>query len=235
MNALRRKLNSTRGASMLIALIYFLAAIAVGTVVLVAASSDAGRVAHNMDDQREFFAVESAVALVKDDFKNARFTAYCSEGYTETVVEDKDENDEVIGQHKEISDEYETADPNDASVSGSSILAKKVGDLASLWLETASVCSESTLRDLDDELSFTADVDDLPAVIGSITIDEDTWDITVALETESGSNAVTLFFGAAVRTFRKDSSSTTGADTFYDTTYTTTVKWADPIITKGVA
>lgn len=64
---MRQKLNSRRGASMLIALLFFLTAMMVGAVVLTAASANAGRAARSRREQQSYLAAASAAELVKED------------------------------------------------------------------------------------------------------------------------------------------------------------------------
>ena len=77
MNAVKKKLKSQRGASAVIALMFFVVASAVGAIVLSSASANAGRATHALSDQQEYYAVESALKLITDDFASGemRFPA----------------------------------------------------------------------------------------------------------------------------------------------------------------
>ena len=67
MQEIKRKLNSSKGASVIIALLYFLVAMMVGAVVLTAAATNAGSASHALKDQQEYYAVESAIKLIRSD------------------------------------------------------------------------------------------------------------------------------------------------------------------------
>ena len=67
MERIRGKLHSRTGASMLIALLFFLVAMTVGAVVLTAASANAGRVKRNRQEQQNYLAVASAAGLLRED------------------------------------------------------------------------------------------------------------------------------------------------------------------------
>lgn len=74
MKALRQKLHSRRGASILIALLFFLVCLMVGGVVLTAAAANAGRLTHLRQDQQTYFILSSAVRLLRDDLQGAAYT-----------------------------------------------------------------------------------------------------------------------------------------------------------------
>ena len=63
MERVREKLHSRTGASLLIALLFFLVAMTVGAVVLTAASANAGRIQNNRQEQQNYLAVASAAAM----------------------------------------------------------------------------------------------------------------------------------------------------------------------------
>ena len=69
MQAIRRKLNSQRGASMLMALLLMLVGIMV-SVVISAATSAAVNKRSEKEQQQAYLAVSSAAELVRDDFQS---------------------------------------------------------------------------------------------------------------------------------------------------------------------
>lgn len=75
MTNLRRKLNSQSGASIVIALVFFLVCLTVGAVVLTAATANAGRVTRIQKEQQAYFAVRSAAELLRDELAGESFTA----------------------------------------------------------------------------------------------------------------------------------------------------------------
>ena len=70
-----RKLKSTSGASIVIALVYFLLCLTVGAVIMTAATASAGRINRVTDEQQAYFAVRSAAELLRDDLAGKRFEA----------------------------------------------------------------------------------------------------------------------------------------------------------------
>ncbi len=80
-SAVKNKLHSRRGASLLIALLFFLTAMTVGAVVLTAAATNAGRIARSRQDQQNYLAVSSAAELIEEDLEGSKFKAE----YTKTV------------------------------------------------------------------------------------------------------------------------------------------------------
>ena len=61
------KLKSRRGASILLALVFVLLCVMVGTSILAAASSNAGRTRSNHDEQQIYLALSSSLRLVADE------------------------------------------------------------------------------------------------------------------------------------------------------------------------
>ena len=68
------KLNSRRGASILLALVFVLTCVMVGISVLSAAASNAGRTHSNHEEQQLYLSLSSALQLVADDLSNASYT-----------------------------------------------------------------------------------------------------------------------------------------------------------------
>ena len=64
--SIRKKLNSTQGASMIIALIFFLLTIGVGGMLLTAATTNAGRLSHLAEEQQAYLTTSSAARLLRD-------------------------------------------------------------------------------------------------------------------------------------------------------------------------
>lgn len=68
------KLNSRRGASLLLALTFVLVCVMVGISILSAAASNAGRTRSNHEEQQLYLSLSSALQLVADDMSNASYT-----------------------------------------------------------------------------------------------------------------------------------------------------------------
>lgn len=74
MKAVRQKLKSQQGASILLALLFFLICILVAVSLLMAAVSNAGKIRSNREEHQKHLAVSSALELVCDDFLKATYT-----------------------------------------------------------------------------------------------------------------------------------------------------------------
>lgn len=74
MKAVRQKLKSQQGASILLALLFFLICILVAVSLLMAAVSNAGKIRSNREEHQKHLAVSSALELVCDDFLTVTYT-----------------------------------------------------------------------------------------------------------------------------------------------------------------
>ncbi|MEG0115200.1 MAG: hypothetical protein RSA00_02125 [Hydrogenoanaerobacterium sp.] len=74
MTFIRRKLHSNMGASMPMALVFMMFSLAVAGVVLTAASANVGRTARIKHGQQDYFAVQSAARLMRDELQKLEFT-----------------------------------------------------------------------------------------------------------------------------------------------------------------
>ncbi len=257
--AVKHKLKSQGGDSLLTALLYFLAAMMVGAVVLTAAATNAGRLARNRQEQQNYLAVASAARLVARDIQNAAFSAGYTETTTRTTVTAVDKDGKPVEpQPAAPADTTEYAEIP-ASLSGSTLLTgKPKSEMANLFFSTVSEFHRIAPTEMKYALTFTADL--LPEVSGLMDIDTATHTITVTLYIEKDGeklNATVLTFAAQVA----DSDSTTEEETTttvetpadptavppteaisttttiktITTTYTTTVTWTGPVITKGAS
>ena len=123
MRRIRAKLNSSRGATILFALLVFMLCVVAGTAALTAASSNAGRFSHAGSDQQQYLSVSSAAGLLRDEFGGATFTAKISlkETYTwayRPIYSDPDDDSsEIVGYELDpdrTSTAYELIVPEDA-------------------------------------------------------------------------------------------------------------------------
>lgn len=225
-NALRRKLHSRTGASLLIALLFFLVALTVGAVALTAAATNAGRVARNRREQQDYLAVASAALLVKEDLRGTTFTM----GYQKTTVTSTDE------EGNSRSDVYYDKTSPVLSGEGELLRDGPKNDLARLYYSTAAALHTAAPAEMKYELEITAEK--LPDVFGSMEVDRTEtgrYTITVVLytRTEDGghANSTTLLFTPAVS--NTQSTAVSGDGSRETTTYTTAVAWDAPVITKG--
>lgn len=94
MEALRKKWNSSRGASILLALLFLLVCMMVGASVLMAAASNAGKIRSNREEQQKYFTLSSALTLLCDEIQEAEYVGQYYYGYVEVMkkVEYTDDN-----------------------------------------------------------------------------------------------------------------------------------------------
>ena len=96
MKRLRKKLHSERGASILLALLFFLVCMMVGASVLAAAASNAGKIRSNQTEQQKYLTLSSAIRLICDELnQQAKYTGKYKT-YEWTVPEKKDAEGNVI-------------------------------------------------------------------------------------------------------------------------------------------
>lgn len=73
MQSVRQKLHSQRGASVVMALMFFLICLMVGGVMLTAASANAGRLSHLRKNEQAYLSLSSAARLLRDDFEEIQY------------------------------------------------------------------------------------------------------------------------------------------------------------------
>ncbi|MCI2057283.1 MAG: hypothetical protein LKJ86_09090 [Oscillibacter sp.] len=74
MGAINRKLNSQRGVSMVIALVFFLACLMIGGAILTAATANGIKAKDRTADQQDYLAVASAARLLKHELGGTAYT-----------------------------------------------------------------------------------------------------------------------------------------------------------------
>lgn len=75
MGAIAQKLKSRRGASIILALMFFLVCAVIGGAVLASSVSNAGRLSHQAEEQQAYLTVSSAAKLVRDELSGISFSA----------------------------------------------------------------------------------------------------------------------------------------------------------------
>ena len=94
------KLNSRRGASILLALVFVLTCVMVGISVLSAAASNAGRTHSNHEEQQLYLSLSSALQLVADDLARTKYTPhvsdFCTVSKRQEPTDDTDEDGNPI-------------------------------------------------------------------------------------------------------------------------------------------
>lgn len=249
---MKRKLHSCRGASMLIALMFFLVTMTVGAVVLTAASSNAGRVERNRKEQQNYLSAASAVDLVREDISGAPGGSFTG-SYKKTVVETYHPA-KYDAEGNKISNAYTTRDTSFAKeapkVENSRLLPDLVSALDAIYDTT--VPAETGLRKAwdvtkDTELELEITAADMPVVKGNLIVTpndsasgQQRYGLTVTLglapeqEGDASAYSDTLsFYPKVTSRVESDSPQINGYKTTYITHYITTVTWEAPVITKG--
>ena len=244
---------------MLIALLFFLVTMMVGAVVLTAASTNAGRVTRNRQEQQKYLAVASAAELVKEDIAGVPEAAFTA-AYRKTVVEtfhpaEYNEQGELVSASyttRNTSYQFETGEPYGAKIVNSGLMSGLLDALTRIYGDT--VPSEVTgapqlelTTDVDLDLDFNAA--DMPIVTGSleVSLDNDSttgqrrYALTAVLgvkpeqEGDPSPYVSTMEFAPSVtERVQADEPVAEGNTTTYITHYITTVTWGTPVITKGV-
>lgn len=94
MNALKNKWRSRRGASILLALLFLLICLMVGSSVLMAAASNAGKIKSNKEEQQKYLTLSSALELVCGKLEEMRYTGQYTYTVDSTTTENTDPEDE---------------------------------------------------------------------------------------------------------------------------------------------
>ena len=228
---------------MLLALLFLLIGLTVGAVVLTAASAAAGHGARVRQEQQNYLAVSSAARLLEKDLAGAAFHGAYTGTYTETYVEaevDPETGEVAKPAETVVSDTVFKRSELPNSVTGSTLLKETEKELQAVYASTqadlgppappAPASAEYALRFSGEK--------GLPEVTGTLTIapadgpGTPVYAITAVLQTEGG-YAMTLRFQPQVTEDSDTARSTAGSVSTTVTTYTTTVTWDGPAISKG--
>ena len=74
MRNVRRKLNSKRGVTIVMALLFFVIAAIIGSIVITAASASLGRLSHIHNEQQAYLTVSSAAKLARGEVNGIKCT-----------------------------------------------------------------------------------------------------------------------------------------------------------------
>ena len=96
--ALKRKLQSQQGASLLLALLFLALCSLVSATILMAAASNAGKARSNLREHQSYLALSSAVDLICDEIVRSEYQGryHYEEEIIETPVEDPETGEETI-------------------------------------------------------------------------------------------------------------------------------------------
>lgn len=237
MSVIGRKLKSKAGISMAIALVFLLLCAMVGTVVLAAASVNAGKLSRERQYYRQTLALTSAADVITREVKGLTFVG--AHTMTETVITTVTVNGE------DTSTKVETKDPvyqgKDPALTGAKLLHGLRERLGALYVtQQPSSLFGGSVGGGDMALTFRANGEKgIPEVAGTLTLLSD-YSIQVVLR--SGQNSMTLIYPA-----QASDSVTAGKPTITSsedqkqtvkttvTEFTTKVTWGAPTLKEGGA
>jgi len=84
--AVKQKLRSRRGATLMAALLFFLVAAVCGSIILAAATATASRVKNQAKDAQAYYAVTSAAQLIRDDLMDSNWLITLEEQYEDNKI-----------------------------------------------------------------------------------------------------------------------------------------------------
>lgn len=243
--AIRQKLNRSTGASMLLALLFFLACMTVGAVVLTAAATNTGRIARNRQAQQTYLAAASAARLIAEDLDGQSFTGTYRKIVTETEIPPQKAPDGSVTPGYLQTDTRFLADP--PSLQNGRLLLPAESDLSALYRsalppETGLTLPPPTDISLPLRVTVPAESGTFPPVEGTLSIQTGSGSaplytatavIFALLEDGSRSDAMTITLTAQIHSDAVTQRSVSENVTVTTTTYTTAVTWSDPVIVKG--
>ena len=208
---------------MLLAILFLIVAISLGTVVMTAAHSAAGQRVSFREEQQDYLAVRSAVRLIESELKNAKYSA------SSRLIETLTYYPPVMEGAPSHTQENKKNEFMGSSVTGSKILESLKDDLDIILKDLLAAPLEAHTITIKSEHG-------MPDVIGTFKVSEDAdsrFDITVTLKSEDGSNAVTVHFSAMASSDARRDTFIDGNVTTTTTTDTVTVTWAVSTAAKG--
>lgn len=84
--AVKQKLRSRRGATLMAALLFFLVAAVCGSIILAAATATVSRVKNQAKDAQAYYAVTSAAQLIRDDLMDSNWLITLEEQYEDNEI-----------------------------------------------------------------------------------------------------------------------------------------------------
>ncbi len=237
MSVIGRKLKSKTGISMAIALVFLLLCAMVGTVVLAAASVNAGKLSRERQYYRQILALTSASEVLSKEVKGLTFVGAHTK--TETVTTT------VTVNGQDTSTKVQAADPvyegKNPVLTGAKLLQGLQDRLGALYVsQQPSLLAGGSVGGGGMALTFRANEEKgIPEVTGNLTLLPD-YSIQVVLR--SGQNSMTLIYPAQAsdsETAGKPTITTSGdqMQTVKTTVteFTTKVTWGVPTLKEGGA
>lgn len=200
-----KKIESTSGAAILLALLFFLLCAVAGSVVLAAGTASAGRVAGLKEDEQEYYTLTSAAKVIRDEITGEVISCWSLE------------------EPSAISDQSEVQYNQEPK-----------GYFQKLLKDAAAKVYMGRVQDADDyvkymKITVEGDTENTLSVDARFTIDSK-YNIDVVISRDSKS--CTLHIPAALSL---DASEESGQEKIPagGIRYTTMLIWTDPVITNG--
>lgn len=83
---LRNRIRSNSGATILLALLFFLLCALAGSIILSAGSAAAGRISGLKETEQSFYSVTSAAQIMREEIEGQEFQAYTEDGGSPTYT-----------------------------------------------------------------------------------------------------------------------------------------------------
>ncbi|MEG1578146.1 MAG: hypothetical protein RR336_05210 [Oscillospiraceae bacterium] len=253
MHAICQKLQSRRGASMLMALLFFLLAAMVGAVILAAASANADKLANRKQEQQDYLTISSAARFLQDTIADTHCEAAEYEQVYRCPVNhpnmDPGPHSNVQGIHKDM-----------AVIDGDGQLQTALADLANtIFRSQTTYVAKEPLPGTANTVTakFTIEAEEMKPVSVELTMDKK-YDLLLRLtmkdspyllilnvpnehkeapKSAPGSPDPATCSHSWTETNPLDGTETTVTNTFpiTETVLTTTVEWGRGTIGKGVS
>lgn len=147
LNRCKKKLNSRRGASFLLALLFFLVCGLVASSVLMAASSNAGRSRSSREEHQTYLTISSAVRLLCDELNAAEYRGrYSYREDTQTVTEGDGTTTTITYKYlDQLEGRYQYTDGSGAAALKDNLLADFDGIFAKEFDAVEGMTSKTSL------------------------------------------------------------------------------------------
>ncbi|SHK26285.1 hypothetical protein [Hespellia stercorisuis] len=216
------KIKSTSGATILLALLFFLMCAMAGSVVLAAGTASSGRIAGLREDEQAYYNVTSAAKVLRDSMEGEVFAYYS------TKAPSSDETDNTYDYNQKPSGQFADLLKNAAeTVFKESKEAKEAGKEDDALYKKALKISTSS-------------ADLTKTVIAEFTMKPD-YEIEITLYEEGQEDGyeciltipAAISMDADIPSGEPGSGQELGADNQTVVKYKTTLTWTDAVITTG--
>ncbi|MEG1683356.1 MAG: hypothetical protein RR295_05960 [Oscillospiraceae bacterium] len=259
MHAIFQKLQSRRGASMLMALLFFLLAAMVGAVILAAASANADKLANRKQEQQDYLTISSAARFLQDTIADTHCEAaeyeqvyHCPVNHSD-MIPGRHPNEQGIRKNMTVTD-----DDAATVIDGDGKLQTALANLANtIFLSQTTYAAKEPLPGTANTVTakFTIEAEEMKPVLVELTMEKN-YDLLLRLTMKdspyllilnvpnehkqaptsaTGSSESCKHSWTETDPITGDSTTVTGTFAIDETVLTTTVKWGRGTIGKGVS